>query len=104
MSRIRHGLGRAGWANQPRGYAVVRTRVAEDDPAIAASLARGGPQSLQYGDDRHSAELDAVKYPMPHARMCDTSGNVALLQLGQVKAGRKVFAFAMNDDRFYICG
>lgn len=40
------------YARGPRGYAVVRTRVPEDDPAIAAALARGGPLSIEYADDR----------------------------------------------------
>lgn len=47
------------YARGPRGYAVVRTRVAEDDPVIAAALTRGGPQSLEYGDARRPPERHA---------------------------------------------
>lgn len=48
------------YARGPRGYAVVRTRVTEDDPVIASALARGGPQSLEYGEvasppERHAS-------------------------------------------------
>jgi hypothetical protein len=40
------------YARGPRGYAVVRTRVPEDDPAVAAALTHGGPFSMEYGYDR----------------------------------------------------
>jgi len=37
------------YARGPRGYAVVRTRVPEDDPVIAAALTHGGPHSIEWG-------------------------------------------------------
>jgi len=40
------------YARGPRGYAVVRTRVREDDPAIGAALTHGGPHSMEYGEHR----------------------------------------------------
>lgn len=40
------------YARGPRGYAVVRTRAPEDDPAIAAALANGGPRSIEYGNEQ----------------------------------------------------
>lgn len=47
------------YARGPRGYAVVRTRVPESDPVIAAALTRGGPQSLEYGDSFRPPERHA---------------------------------------------
>lgn len=66
------------YARGPRGYAVVRTRVPEDDPAIAATLACGGPQSLEYAQGRpapprHAAFGDpwtALVAPVQGAERC----------------------------------
>jgi hypothetical protein len=51
------------YARGPRGYAVVRTRVPEDDALVAAALTRGGPHSVDYGD--------ALRPPERHASFGD---------------------------------
>jgi hypothetical protein len=48
------------YARGPRGHEVVRARVGEDDPAIGASLVRGGPVALEYGDGRSPASRHTV--------------------------------------------
>jgi hypothetical protein len=66
------------YARGPRGYELVRTRVAEDDPAIGAALVRGGPVALEYGagrtpPPRHTAFGDpwtAVVVPAQDERRC----------------------------------
>lgn len=47
------------YARGPRAYEVVRTRVAEDDAAIAAARTSGGPVSVEYGSDRAPPERHA---------------------------------------------
>jgi hypothetical protein len=39
------------YARGPRSHAVVRSRVAEDDPIVGLALVRGGPVSVEYGSD-----------------------------------------------------
>jgi hypothetical protein len=53
------------YARGPRGYAVVRTRVPEDDPVIAAALARGGPHSTEYGDGRSATPERHAEFGEP---------------------------------------
>ncbi|HEX8789951.1 MAG TPA: hypothetical protein VF765_03300 [Polyangiaceae bacterium] len=74
----KHGGYIVVYARGPRGYAVVRTRVPETDAAIAATLARGGPQSLEYGErlappPRHASFGDpwtALVAPVQGAERC----------------------------------
>jgi hypothetical protein len=49
----------AVYARGPRAYAVVRTRVPEGDVALVAALARGGPCSVEYDDERRPPERHA---------------------------------------------
>jgi hypothetical protein len=47
------------YARGPRSHAVVRSRVAQDDPVVALALVRGGPVSVEYGSDRPPPERHA---------------------------------------------
>jgi hypothetical protein len=51
------------YARGPRAYEIVRTRVAEDDAAIASALRSGGPVSIEYGA--------GVEPPVRHALFGD---------------------------------
>ncbi len=55
--------------------------------------------TLQRGDDRHAAVLDAVEHAMPHLRMQQAFGGVALPQLRQIKPRGEIVAEAVNYHR-----
>jgi hypothetical protein len=48
------------YARGPRGFEVVRTRVAEDDPIVSAALVRGGPVAVEYNEEKAPPERHAI--------------------------------------------
>jgi hypothetical protein len=48
------------YARGPRSASVVRSRIAEDDPILGLSLARGGPTSVEYSTSQGIPERHAL--------------------------------------------
>ena len=55
-------------------------------------------RAMQHRDHRHLAELDLVEHAMPHPRMLDAFGDVALGQFAEVEAGGEMLALAVEHD------
>jgi len=56
---------------------------------------------VHHGDDRHAAELDLVKHPMPDARMRDALLGREDLQLREIKPGGEMLALRMQHDSLH---
>lgn len=85
------------YARGPRSAAVVRARVAEDDPFVGLALVRGGPVCIEYGSDtpppdRHSGFGDPWSSLVAPVQVGDRC--VGILELVDPLDGRTLGASA----------
>jgi len=61
-------------------------------------------EAMQGGDTGHRAELHLTQGLMPHARMQNALGRIALAELAQVQAGAEMRAIAIHHRRAHAGG
>ena len=116
-----HHVHHAGDADQPRN--ANRAAAADKDAARTfgqrviglalghADMRRSGKlktsahdSAVHHGDDGNLPKLDLIEDAMPQAGVPDRLFDVVRTQIGQVEAGRKVVAIAVQHHRLHALG
>ncbi len=92
-------------ATLPLGQCIKRRGLGHAHMRTAGQLKPAADHcAMQRGHDGYPTILNAIKNPVPHARMFGTICRIQVLQLGKIQPGAKVIAIAGQHDGAHILG